>query len=169
MRRRITLKRLVAVMAAALAFGAATASPAPAVDLGPLQVDIFVNTGDWSACGVVRDTLTSARYTAVLTATGYESTVSRNGVILGEASASGNPATPCTAGGFDSSIAVVEYTLTWTSILGTTGTMTKTCVEVPPSSTDVEIHIDPPPIEASSGSAIVPPTTTLARPYCTIT
>ena len=168
MRRGLTLKRVGVVMAAALAFGAVAVPQAPALDLGALEVDIFVNTGSWSACGVVRDDLTSAHYTAVLTATGYESTVSRNGVILGEASASGNPATPCTPGGFDSSIAVVEYTLTWTSILGTTGTMTKTCVEIPPSST-FEIDIDPPPIEMSTGSSdMIPPTETLARPVCTI-
>lgn len=164
MRKGFTLKRVAAVAAAALAFGAVTVPPAPALDLGAVEIDIVVNTGDWSACGVIRDDLTSANYTAVLTATGAQSSVSRNGVILSQGMDSGNPATPCTSGGFDSSIAAVEYTLEWTSVLGTTGSMTKTCAEVPPASTT--IHIDPPPIEMASSSGSEVPT--FVRFVCTV-
>lgn len=163
MRKGFTLKRVAAVAAAALAFGAVTVPPAPALDLGPLEIDIVVNTSDWSACGLVRDSLTSARYTAVLTATGAQSSISRNGAIVEQGMHTGNPATPCTDGGFDSSIAAVEYTLEWTSVVGTTGSMTKTCGEVPPASTT--IHIDPPPIEMTSSSGSEVPT--FVRFVCT--
>jgi hypothetical protein len=169
MRRGLRLKRMGVVMAAAMAFGAVAVPQAPALDLGALEVDIKVDTATWGACGLVRDSLTSARYTAVLTAAGYESTgVARNGVIADQASHSGNPASPCTSGGFDSSVAAVVYTLTWTSVLGTTGTMTKVCVETPPVYTDSEIRIDPPVATASDSGLAIPPTT-VARAVCSVT
>ena len=164
MRRSFALRRVSVVAAAALAFGAVTVPQAPALDLGAVEIDIFVNPADWSACGIVRDSVTSARYTAVLTATGFQSNgVTRSNVILGHDTDDGNPAQPCTGGGFDSSIAAVVYTLEWTSVLGTTGTMTKSCGEVPPASTT--IHIDPPPIEMTSSSGSEVPT--FVRFVCT--
>ena len=170
MRRGTALKRVGAVMVAALVFGALAVPQAPALDVGELEVDIVVNTGDWSACGYVRDDLTSAYYTAVLTATGYVSTVSKNDAIASQAMHSGNPARPCTDGAFDSSIAAVVYTLTWTSVLGTTGSMVKTCAETPPMTTSIDITIDPPPIEASTASAdMVPPDLRASRRVCSIT
>ena len=167
MRRGIALKRVGVVMAAALMFGAVAVPQAPALDLGAFEVDIIVDSTDYGACGLVRDSLTSARYTAVLTATGYASTgVTRNSVITGQATATGNPAVPCIDGVFDPSVAAVVYTLTWTSVLGTTGTLVKTCVEIPPSSTS-EIRIDPPAVTATGSGLVIPPTT-VARPYCTV-
>jgi hypothetical protein len=168
MRRGTALKRVGAVMVAALVFGALAVPQAPALNVGELEVDIAVNTGNWSACGYVRDDLTSAYYTAVLTATGYESTVSRNGVIAEQAMHSGNPAQPCTPGGFDSSIAAVVYTLEWTSVLGTSGSMVKTCFETPPVSSDISIIIDPPPVESSTDNVMAPPDLTASRRVCSI-
>lgn len=107
----------------------APAAQAQETDILGIDVKIKVNTTDWSACGYVGDTLTGAYYTATLTATGYESTIAANGIILDADTDSGNPATPCTSGGFDSRYAVMVYTLTWTSVFGTTGTLVRTCVE----------------------------------------
>ena len=169
MRRGTALKRVGAVMVAALVFGALAVPQAPALNVGELEVDIAVNTSNWSACGLVRDDLTSAYYTAVLTATGYESTVSKNGAIAEQALHSGNPAQPCTPGGFDSSIAAVVYTLTWTSVLGTTGSMVKVCAETPPLDSTIDIHIDPPPIGTSTDSgSFVPPDLTVSRRVCSL-
>lgn len=168
MRRGLRLKRVGVVMSVAMAFGAVAVPQAPALTVGPLQVDIVVNTSDWSACGLVRDSFSGARYTAVLTATGYASTgLARSDAIAGQASHTGNPAAPCTAPSIDSTVAAVVYTLTWTSVVGTTGTMTKTCVETPPVSTESEIHIDPPIATASVSRPVIPPITT-ARVVCTV-
>jgi len=77
----------------------------------------------------VQDTLTGASYTSVLTATGFETDTARHGTIIDFDTATGNPSQTSTLGGFDSSFAKVEYTLTWTSVLGTTGILPVTCVE----------------------------------------
>lgn len=50
-------------------------------------------------------------------------------MILDVATDTGNPASACTSGGFNSTYAAVQYTLEWTSVLGTTGSLVKTCVE----------------------------------------
>ena len=138
--RKRALRRWVVVLAVSALIGGVSVVPAPALTVGALEVDIVVDSTDWSACGVVRDGLTGARYTAVLTATGAQSRgTSQNGVILGQAQHSGNPATPCTPGGFDSYTSGVVYTLEWTSVLGTSGSLTKACVE-----TGLVVAWDPP-------------------------
>src|SRR5690348_6898405 len=71
-------------------------------------------------------------YITALTATG-SGTCSLAGaevVIDGVSTASGNPAYTHTAGACTLYNATVEYTLTWTSILGTTGQFQRTCVWV---------------------------------------
>lgn len=129
--RRLGTKRAAAALAIAATFGGVAVPHAAAVEVLGFRADIVVDTSSWAACGVVRDNLTGApNYTAVLTATGFESSVAANGVILDVATASGNPANPCTSGGFNSTYAVVQYTLEWTSVLGTTGSLVKTCFEV---------------------------------------
>jgi len=158
--RRIGLKRLAVVLAATATVAAAAVPSASALTVGPLTVDIDVDTSNWSACGVVNDGLTGANYTAVLTATGYETDLGRNGVILNESTDTGNPATPCTAGGFDSIFAAVQYTLVWTSGNGTTGVMTKTCVE-----SGVHLTIMRPPATIDPG---VTELADVSSPVCTV-
>jgi hypothetical protein len=126
---RFDLKRLGTLAVAITVLSVVAVPSASAIEAAGLTVRIDVDTSSWAACGVVKDTTTNANYTAVLTATGFESTVAANGAVLDEALASGNPARPCTQGGFNSQYAVVVYTLTWTSVLGTTGTLSRTCAE----------------------------------------
>ena len=160
--RRLGLKRLAVVLAAMGIFAGAAVPSASALDVGPLTVDIVVDRTNWSACGVVSDGLTGAHYTAVLSATGYETNLSQSGVILAQSSDSGNPAGPCTPGGFDSRFAIVQYALVWTSVAGTTGIMTKTCVEA-----DLKIAIQRPPdlIDLGVSGELVDHA---AMPVCTV-
>jgi hypothetical protein len=110
-------------------FAGAAVPAASALTVGPLTVELFVDRTSWAATGLVQDTLTGASYTTVLTATGFETDTSRHGTIIDFDTGTGNPSRTSTLGGFDSSFAKVEYTLTWTSVLGTTGTLPVTCVE----------------------------------------
>jgi hypothetical protein len=163
--KRYRLKRpALALAVIAIVIGAVGPS-ASALQVGPLFVDIQVDTSNWSACGIVSDDLTHANYTAVLTATGFQSSVSQNGVILSEASGSGNPAQPCTSGGFDSSISAVEYTLEWTSIAGTTGTLTKTCAETDLMLSDT---ILPDVVAGGPIKDVLDRALALNRPVCTL-
>jgi opacity protein-like surface antigen len=125
--------RMLLAALAAVGMIAAAAVPAAAAELddrATLIVRINVNRTSWAACGFVYDAVTGTTYTAVLTASGIESTGAANATIVDEATDTGNPAEPCTGGGFDSQYAGMQYTLTWTSVLGTTGTLPVTCVEV---------------------------------------
>ncbi|HEV2757400.1 MAG TPA: hypothetical protein VG318_16665 [Actinomycetota bacterium] len=123
--------RVVSVIVGVMGLaGTVVPAPASAVEVAGIYANIYVNTSTWDACGEVGDRVVAgSRYTAVLTVTGVESTVAANGTLVDYGIETGNPATPCTSGGFDSSYAVMVYTLTWTSIFGTTGTLVKTCVE----------------------------------------
>ena len=123
------LKRLAVVMGATALLGAAAVPPAGALALGPLEVRINVDTVSWAATGLVEETLSGVEYTSVLTATGIESDGARHGTIVDFDTDTGNPSETSTLGGFDSKYAGMEYTLTWTSVLGTTGSFTVTCVE----------------------------------------
>lgn len=69
-------------------------------------------------------------YTSVLTATGGGTCALLNApaVIAGFDSGSGNPSTTSTAGACTLYNATVDYTLTYTSVLGVTGTYYRTCV-----------------------------------------
>ena len=128
--KRRGIKKVAVVLAAFGVFSAAALPQASAVELLGFEARIDVDTAGWGACGFVGDTLTGApSYTMVLTATGLETTGAATGVILDVATASGNPATACTTGGFNSQYAAVQYTMEWTSVLGTTGTLVRTCVE----------------------------------------
>ena len=83
------------------------------------------------AAGLVSDTIdTGVGYTTVLTATGGGTCLLTTGevTIQGVSTASGNPARTSTAGACNLYNATVQYTLTWTSVLGTTGQLQKTCV-----------------------------------------
>lgn len=86
--------------------------------------------GGYGACGVVRDRSANVNFTATLTATGYESTVFANGVIVDFDRDTGNPAKPCSQPGFNPDYALLVFTLTWSSGVGTTGTFTRVCGEV---------------------------------------
>jgi hypothetical protein len=121
--------RLAVVLAAVGIFVGSSLPSASALTVGPLTAQITVDTSGWDATGYVGDSLTNANYTSVLTATGFETTGATNGVILDFDTGSGNPSLTSTGGGFDSQYAKVVYTLTWTSVLGTTGELTKVCVE----------------------------------------
>jgi len=121
--------RLAVVLAAVGIFAGSSLPSASALTIGPLTAQITVDTSGWDATGYVGDSLTNANYTSVLTATGFETTGATNGVILDFDTGSGNPSLTSTDGGFDSQYAKVVYTLTWTSVLGTTGELTKVCVE----------------------------------------
>ena len=127
---KVSFKRLSAVLAVMAVFAAFAAPPAGALAVGPLEVRIDVDKSSWDATGYVADSLSGATYTTVLTATGYENrNTFTNGTIIDFDQADGNPAHTQTQGGFDSDYAVVVYTLTWTSVLGTTGELTRVCVE----------------------------------------
>jgi hypothetical protein len=126
---KVGLKRFSVLFAAVAIFAALTAPPAQSVAVGPLEVRIDVNTTSWDANGYVADSLSGVGYTTVLTATGYENRNLTNGTIVDFDTGYGNPSTTHTEGGFDSQYAVVVYTLTWTSILGTSGELTRVCVE----------------------------------------
>jgi hypothetical protein len=163
--KRFWFKKPASVLAVTAIAVGVVAPTASALEVGPLTVEISVETSNWSACGTVSDDLTNANYTAVLTATGFESSIGQNGVILNQASAGGNPALPCTPGGFSSSYAAVEYTLEWTSITGTTGSLTKTCAEADLGAT-VSIHPDielAPPIHD-----VLERLMAVNRPVCTV-
>lgn len=126
---KVGLKRFSVLFAVVAVFAAFTAPPAQSVAVGPLNVRIDVDTISWDANGYVADSLSGVGYTTVLTATGYQNRNFTNGTILGVSQGYGNPSTTHTEGGFDSQYAVVVYTLTWTSILGTSGELTRVCVE----------------------------------------
>ncbi len=127
---KLGFKRFSAVLAVVAIFAAFTAPPAGALKVGPLEVRIDVDTSSWAADGYVGDSLSGATYTSVLTATGYENrNTFTNGTVIDFDTGWGNPSTTSTDGGFDSNYAVVVYTLTWTSILGTSGSIVKVCVE----------------------------------------
>ena len=121
--------RLAVVLAALGIFVGSSLPSASALTVGPLTATINVDRSGFSATGYVGDTLTNATYTSVLTATGFQTTGTRNGVILDYDTGVGNPSLTSTNGGFDSQYAKVVYTLTWTSVLGTTGELTVVCVE----------------------------------------
>lgn len=69
-------------------------------------------------------------YTSVLTATGGGTCALLNApsVIADADTGSGNPSTTSTEGGCTLFNATVEYTLTYTSVLGVTGVFYRTCV-----------------------------------------
>lgn len=123
-------KRFAVLAAAVSIFAAVTAPPASALEVGPLEVRIDVDRTSWDATGLVRDDLSGATYTSVLTVTGVQTDGARHGTILDFDTDTGNPSETEVQGGFDSTYAAVEYTLSWTSVLGTTGTFTVTCGEV---------------------------------------
>lgn len=123
-------KRFAVLAGVVSVFAAVTAPPASALAVGPLEVRIDVDTSSWDATGLVSDDLSGATYTTVLTATGIQTDGFRHGTVIDFDTATGNPAYTSTEGGFDSQYAGVQYTLTWTSVLGTTGTFTRTCFEV---------------------------------------
>jgi len=123
------MRRLAVLAVTVAALSAAAVPQASAVELLGVRVDIEVDMSTGAACGVVADNLTNANYTAALTATGVESTVAASGVILDAVTGGGNPARLCTTGGLTPPLyRTIEYTLEWTSVLGTTGSLTKTCV-----------------------------------------
>jgi hypothetical protein len=123
-------KRFSVLFAAVSVLAAFTAPPASAVAVGPLEVRIDVDTSSWDADGCVSDDLSGASYTVVLVTVGYENrNTLTNGTIIDYDVAYGNPACAHTEGGFDSDYAAVVYTLTWTSVLGTSGELTRVCVE----------------------------------------
>ena len=127
---KVSFKRFSAVLAVVAIFGAFAARPAGALEVGPLEVRIDVDTASWDADGYVADSLSGATYTSALTATGYENrNTFTNGTVIDFDTGTGNPSTTHTEGGFDSDYATVVYTLTWTSVLGTSGTIVKVCVE----------------------------------------
>jgi hypothetical protein len=121
--------RLAVVLAAVGIFVGSSLPSASALTVGPLTATINVNRTSWAATGYVGDTLTGANYTTVLTAVGFETDTVRHGTIIDFDTATGNPSTTSTLGGFDSDFAKVEYTLEWTSVLGTSGTIVVSCVE----------------------------------------
>ena len=128
---KVGFKRFAVLFAAVSVLAAFSATPASALAVGPLEVKIEVDTSSWDADGYVADSLSGASYTTVLTATGVENrNTLTNGTILAADTGSGNPSTTHTEGGFDSQYAAVVYTLTWTGVLGTTGELTRVCVEV---------------------------------------
>ncbi|MDQ4024398.1 MAG: hypothetical protein M3217_02745 [Actinomycetota bacterium] len=129
--KRKRLRALSLLLGVSALISASIPAPASAIEAAGIYANIYVDTSTWDACGEVGDRVFvgGGGYTAVLTATGYESTIAANGVIVDADTDWGNPASPCTSGGFDSHYAVMVYTLTWTSVLGTTGTLVKICVE----------------------------------------
>ena len=125
------IKRMAIVLAAVGALTASMLPQASAVELLGFEARIDVDRTGYGACAYVGDDLLNApSYTIALTSTGAQSTGAANGIILDAATDSGNPAQACVTGGFDSQFASVTYTLTWTSVLGTTGTLVVTCAEV---------------------------------------
>ena len=84
--------------------GVVAVPPASAIEVAGFSVRIDVDQ-DGGVCGTVKDSATNANYTAVLTATGFESEVAASGVILDVATGSGNPAKACISGGFTPSAA----------------------------------------------------------------
>jgi hypothetical protein len=128
------LRRAAVVAAVPMMIISLMAGPASAVDLtGIFTVSINPVTANGSAFGTLSDGLNpGTSYITALTATG-SGTCSLTGtevVIDGVSTASGNPAYTHTLGACDLYNATVEYTLTWTSILGTTGQFQRTCVWV---------------------------------------
>ena len=127
---QVGFKRLSVLLAAMAVFAALMAPPASALAVGPLEVYIHVDPSTWDADGCVEDTLSGAWYTTVLTVTGVENrNTLTNGTILDYDIQSGNPACAHTQGGFDSDYSVFVYTLTWTSVGGTTGVLVRVCAE----------------------------------------
>ena len=163
---RIGLKKPVMALAVTAIVMGAVVPSASALEVGPLTVEITVNPTDWSVCGHVGDDLTGANYTVSLTATGFASDVSRNGVILDQASATGNPADLCLPGtGFDSDYAAVVYTLEWTSVLGTTGVLVKACAE---ADLRKAIAINPDIVIAEPVRDMIDALLALKMPACTV-
>lgn len=119
------------LLAATLGLGTVTAPAHADIDLtGQFRVSIDVaNNG--AAVGFVSDTInTDSSYFIVLTASG-SGTCGLTGpvVTIADFGTDGfsNPASTSTAGACALYNASVEYTLTWTSILGTTATLPVSC------------------------------------------
>ena len=121
-------KTLSVLFAATAVFAALTAPPASAVAGGTTEVDLIVDTSTWAATGCVSDD-SSNGYTLVMTATGFESGPGGDRVILETSRASGNPVCAHISGRFDSDYAAVVYMMTWISIGGSTGSLTRVCAE----------------------------------------
>ena len=100
---------------------------APAANAATLSVSIGVS-GNGAASGTVSGIGSS--YTSVLTASGTGTCALLNGVVTVADfdTGAGNPSTTSTSGApctlYD---ATVEYTLTYTSVLGASGTFYRTC------------------------------------------
>jgi len=107
------------------------ASNAFAIDTkGAFDASITASSNG-GAVGHVSDTINpGVAYTTVLTASGGGTCLLATGevTITGVDTATGNPSNTSTAGACNLFNGTVQYTLTWTSVLGTSGQLQKTCV-----------------------------------------
>ena len=125
---------MIALLVGVLAAVPLLASPAhaAAADLnltGAFDASIEVGLNA-AATGTVSDTINpTVSYVTALTATGGGTCLLATGevAVTGVNTATGNPSVTHTLGSCNLYNASVEYTLTWTSILGTTGQFQRSC------------------------------------------
>jgi hypothetical protein len=106
-------------------------TPAYALDTAG-SFSASIGTGSTGAAvGTVADTLlTTTAYTGVLTAAGEVTCATGEASIQAAVTGTGNPLTLRTPGACTIVDGAVEYTLTWTSVLGTSGQLYVTCIWV---------------------------------------
>jgi hypothetical protein len=128
--KRVTQRLAIMAGIAALAISV-VASPAHATNVnGSFDADITVY-GNGAATAYVSDTIEPTNsYTIALTGSGGGTCLLTTGeqLLIDFATGGGNPASASIGGGCNFYNADVLYTLTWTTLLGTTGQIQVDCV-----------------------------------------